>query len=299
MEVAPIVLFVYKRPFHTKQTIDYLSKNLIAKDSQLFIFSDGPAIKEDIELVNKVRNELINLKGFKNVEVFKEDNNQGLAKSVIKGVTKIIKQYKKVIVLEDDLLTSPNFLTYMNNALKHFERFKNVYSISGFNHPLIQSKFPKKYEYDVYFSYRLFSYGWATWEDRWAKAKWDTNKYIDIITKKKLTKKLSRGGDDLTPMLKAQIRGKIDSWSILWAYTMLSNSGFAVNSKYSLIKNIGFDGSGTHSANIDFGEFEFCKNDNISNFPDKIILDNQVINLVKKTYAISILKKLKTKLLKN
>jgi hypothetical protein len=299
METAPIVLFVYKRPLHTKQTLAYLSKNITANESRLFIFSDGPAMEKDIESVHKVRQELIDIKGFKSVEVFIEDSNQGLAKSVINGVSKIINEYKKVIVLEDDLLTSSNFLNYMNSALNHFEQFENVYSISAFNHPLIQSNFPREYEYDVYFSYRLFSYGWATWEEKWKKNVWDTGKYAEIIANKKLMKDFNRGGDDLSLMLKAQVKGKIDSWSVLWAYTMLSNSGFAVNSKYSMIKNIGFDGSGTHSANIDFGDFEFGKNDDKFHFPDKLIIYDRIINLVKKTYAIPVLRKLKNKLIDN
>mgnify|MGYP006309741777 CR=1 FL=1 len=121
LKLAPIVLFVYNRPEHTKRTIKALKNNKLAQESELFIFSDGEKSSNDYQNVKKVRKIINNIIGFKNIKVFESEINKGLADSVIDGVTKIINDYEKVIVLEDDLITSKNFLSYMNRALNFYE----------------------------------------------------------------------------------------------------------------------------------------------------------------------------------
>lgn len=246
-ELAPIILFVYNRPEHTEKVIDKLSKNRLAEQSDLFIFSDGPNTKLDEEKIKKTR-EIINRprynSTFKKITIIESKDNKGLANSVIEGVTSIMKDYGNVIVLEDDLLTSNSFLEYMNDALNYHKNDAKIWSISGFNLPINISA---EYGEDTYLSYRASSWGWGTWNDRWAQVDWEVSDYPYF--KKSLTKqrKFNRGGRDLTLMLNAQMKGKIDSWAIRWCYAQSKLDMLTVYPIKSLVRNIGVDGSGTHS----------------------------------------------------
>lgn len=172
------------------------------------------------------------------------EHNKGLAKSVITGVSQVIEKYGKVIVMEDDLISTEDFLQYMNDALNYYEKNQKIWSISGFNIPI---KMPKDYKSDVYLSYRGCSWGWATWKDRWDKVDWDVTDYDEFKKNKRLRKKLNRGGRDMANMLDLQMEGKIDSWAIRWCYSQSKQDMFTVYPVKSRIRNIGLDGSGTHS----------------------------------------------------
>ena len=132
--IAPIVLFVYNRPYHTKRTIEALQDNTLAKDSELFIFSDAPKSKTSIDDVLAVREIIKEVDGFKKVTVVQRDTNWGLANSIVDGVTDIVNRYGKVIVVEDDMITAKCFLEYMNDSLDKYADAKNVFSISGFTY---------------------------------------------------------------------------------------------------------------------------------------------------------------------
>lgn len=245
--LAPIVVFVYNRPEHTKKTIEALANNYLAKDSELFIFSDGPKNEEaevKVKLVREYIDSLPEKKMFKSVKITKAKINKGLANSVISGVSEIIGQYGKVIVLEDDLMSSIDFLQYMNDALDYYENNQKIWSISGYNLPI---KIPSDYKSDIYFSYRGCSWGWATWKDRWEKVDWNVSDYNEFKRNKDLRKKLNRGGRDMADMLDSQMQGKIDSWAIRWCYTQSKLDMLTVYPVVSRIKNIGLDGTGTHS----------------------------------------------------
>ncbi len=165
MDLAPIVLFVYNRPDLTKETLSALKKNTLASESELFIFSDGSKSEKDFDKVNEVRKLIKNINGFKSVRVFENKENKGLANSIIFGVTKIINKYGKIIVLEDDLITSKYFLKFMNEGLNFYKNNKKIGSITGYNKPSHFMKF-KNYDKDLYLSSRFSSWGWATWKDR-------------------------------------------------------------------------------------------------------------------------------------
>ena len=126
METAPIALFVYKRPEHTRQTIAALRENLLAADSDLVVFSDAPRSEVDMSAVAEVRQLLASLDGFKSITVIERTQNLGLANSIIDGVNMLCSKYGRVIVVEDDLVTSPYFLTYMNDGLRCYENDDDV-----------------------------------------------------------------------------------------------------------------------------------------------------------------------------
>ncbi len=200
-------------------------------------------MKEVLE-THKYIKTLINNNKFKKLQIEIASENKGLAKSVIYGVSKIINSYECVIVLEDDLVTSRYFLKYMNEALDYYKENKKIWSISGYNLPI---EIPLSYKEDVYLSYRACSWGWATWKDRWDLNDWAVKDY-DLFKKNRKSQRLfNRGGLDMSNMLECQMAGKIDSWAIRWGYSQYKNDMYTIYPVKSLIKNIGLDGSGTHS----------------------------------------------------
>ncbi len=273
--LSPIVLFVYSRPAHTKKTIESLKKNKLSLDSDLFIFSDGPKTSSDAKAVEAVRKYIKTIVGFRHIQIIEAPKNKGLADSIISGVTQIINRYNRVIVLEDDLETSKNFLKYMNNALSFYQDTTNIWSISGFCPPI---KIPDGYKKPIYLSYRSSSYGWATWKDRWDKNDWQIKDYEQFRKDKKKKEKFNRGGKDLTSLLEYQMKGDIDSWAVRWCYNQFKLDMFSIYPVISKIRNIGFDGSGTHSnlsqkneTNLDSGINKI--------FFESIVPDKEILNL--------------------
>ena len=244
MYLAPVILFVYNRPEHTKQTLEYLKKNKLAEESSLFIYSDGPKNEQEIFKVDSVRKIIHSIKGFKNIQIKEQDHNLGLAKSVLSGVTEIFQSYDNAIVMEDDIISTPDFLFYMNELLDFYRENKKIFSVTGYTFPI---KIPSSYKHDLYFSPRASSWGWGTWKDRWEKVDWDINDYNDFIENKLLTEAFENGGSDLTKMLKNRKAGKIDSWAIIWTYAHFRDNSYCVYPVKSRIKNIGADLSGVHT----------------------------------------------------
>lgn len=246
MSLAPIILFAYNRPWHTRQTVEALQKNELAAESDLFIFADGPksdATEECIAKIAEVRKYIHTIEGFKSITIEESPENNGLANSVIAGVTKIINQFGKVIVVEDDIVTHPFFLRFMNDALDYYIKNKFIFAISA---TMERFDIPDTYKDDVFLTYRFGSWGWASWVDRWNKTDWNIQHYN---FSKKNIKRLCQGGDDLWPMLQAQRNGNIDSWAIRFGYNMAIQNKICLRPVKSLVSNIGMDGSGIHCGN--------------------------------------------------
>ena len=243
-ENSPIILFTYRRI--PKETIKSLVKNSLVKDSELFIFSDGYKNEVDRKDVLEVRKYLKTIKDFKNITIYESEKNNGLAKSIIDGVTKIINKHGKVIVLEDDLIVSDDFLNYMNEALEFYKDDEKIWSISGYGPDM---KCLKNYNENIYLSPRGSSWGWATWKDRWDSIDWDIKDWQEFKKDKKAIEKFNFGGDDMYKMLELQMLGKIDSWAIRWCYNQYIKNMYTVYPKKSKIINDGFnDNKGTHNS---------------------------------------------------
>lgn len=243
--LAPILLFSYKRLTTLKKTIQALHQNELAPESELFIFSDAAKTSADEPLVQEVRDFIKTISGFKKIQIFEAKENKGLAKSIIEGVTQIINEYGKVIVVEDDLLTSPNFLVYMNKALNFYEKNPKVFSIAGYSYnvPMLRKSWPK----DYYVTYRTSSWGWGSWKDRWALIDWDVKGYNEFIKNSKEVKRFSLLGRDANRLLKKQMAGRIDSWGIRMCFSQFKQNRFTIYPKVSKIQNIGFMPESTHT----------------------------------------------------
>jgi hypothetical protein len=243
IEPAPVALFAYNRPDHTRQTIEALRLNPLASETELHVFSDAARTAEDRQEVDSVRRLLKTIEGFKSLRVVERATNLGLAGSVIGGVNDLFERYERLVVLEDDIVTSPDFLSYINEALDTYVAEARVFSVTGFNFPIA---IDPAYAFDAYFSYRCNSWGWATWRDRWNMVDWDLKDYPAFKSNYAARRKFNRGGNDLADMLDQQVQGEIDSWAIRWCYAHSQNNAFCVFPVQSRVRNIGFDGTGVH-----------------------------------------------------
>jgi hypothetical protein len=244
MTLAPIVLFTYKRLETLKLTVQALQGNFLAEESELYIFSDAAKGDVDQKAVDDVRAYLQSIKGFKTITIYESKYNNGLAASIIEGVSQVLKVHKAVIVLEDDLVSTNNFLDFMNHSLVQYEVEKTVFSVSGFSFNL---HLDNKYIYDTYFLNRGWSWGWATWRNRWDKMDWEIKDYNDFVKDRKAQKIFSEGGSDLNGMLKKQMNSDLDSWAIRWFYNQFKFKGLTVYPVKSKILNEGFGINATHT----------------------------------------------------
>ena len=239
---APICLFVYNRPFHTEQTIKHLRENHLASDSELIVFSDGPKDKKGAVKVKEVRSIVHSITGFKKTHVIERESNYGLSKSIIEGVTQVINEYGRVIVVEDDLITSPYFLEYMNQGLRLYSDDQTVASIHGYVYP-VATELP-----ETFFIKGADCWGWATWKRAWDHFEPDGRKLLKKLKENNLTREFNFNNSyPYTRMLKNQIKGKNNSWAIRWYASAFLQNMLTLYPYPSLVKNIGFDNSGTHS----------------------------------------------------
>ncbi|AXR65051.1 glycosyltransferase family A protein [Leptospira mayottensis] len=241
MELAPIALFVYNRPEHTRRTIDSLSRNDDADQSELFVFCDGPKSDLNTDKIKEVRSVVKNTIGFKKVTIYEKKINAGLSKSIISGVTELVGKYGKVIVLEDDMITSKYFLTYLNHGLEYYKNVDRVISIHAYRLPF-GVKTP-----ETYFLRGADCWGWATWKSGWDLFEQDGKKLLDKLISENLMYGFDmQGSYPYTQMLKDQIAGKNDSWAIRWYASAFLQNKLTLYPARSLVFNIGLDASGTH-----------------------------------------------------
>jgi len=275
---SPLILFCYNRIDSLKKVISSLKTDYQIQYTDIYIFSDGPKLNSssDISKVSEVRKYLNSLEKFsKSINIFEHEENQGLANSIIYGINKVAANHESFIVLEDDLITSPYFLTYMNKSLYKYSDEKKVWAINGmgFNPKIFDM--PKGYQFDTYFTYRNSSHGWGSWTDRWKKAILDISILKNEIYETNNQLDFNKGGEDLTPMLIDQIESKIDSWSIRWSYTIRKNNGVCLSPIYSYVSPIFEDG--THiKGYVEYLDNNLNLSKNEFTFPKEIKVDLEI-----------------------
>jgi hypothetical protein len=244
MTPAPIALFVYNRLVHTRETVAALRNNTLARESDLFIFSDGPRDRADRRLIAPLRQYLGTIDGFRSVSVITRDRNLGLAGSIIGGVTDLVNRFGRLIVVEDDLVTSRYFLSYMNQGLSIYEHHEQVGCIHGYVYPT-RSRLP-----ETFFVRGADCWGWGTWSRGWRLFESDGRKLLAALEQRGLTRSFNHDDSfDSVGMLRGQIAGKNDSWAVRWHASAILAGKLTLYPGRSLVKNIGFDGTGTHASN--------------------------------------------------
>ena len=243
-DLAPIVLFVYNRPEHTRRTLAALAANPLAIDSDLIIYADGPKKPEHVESVAQARKVARSALGFKSVKWVEREENWGLARSIISGVSEVCSERGRAIVVEDDLLVAPNFLSFLNAGLDRYAEESRVMQISAYSYPAHDENTP-----EVFFLPMVSCWGWATWASAWSR--FDPS--MMLLTRLDVDPAMRRrfnidGAYDYYGMACQQRSKKIDSWGVRWQLSLFAHEGLVLYPRETLVSNIGVDASGTHGA---------------------------------------------------
>jgi hypothetical protein len=241
-DLAPIILFVYNRPDHTRRTLAALAANPLAIESDLVIYADGPKRPEHQASVRAVRDLIRNTSGFKSVRIIEREANLGLANSIIAGVSEISAACGRVIVVEDDLVVLPDFLAFLNAGLERYQTEPSVLQISGYSYPAHDGPAARSF-----FMPMVSCWGWATWSRAWKK--FDPNmSVLGALDSDPVARRYFNVDDsyDYYGMACQQRQGKIDSWGIRWQLSLFAHNGLVLYPRDSLVYNSGIDASGTH-----------------------------------------------------
>lgn len=285
MTLAPIIVFAYNRADHLRKTLTWLGQNEQADQSMLYIFCDGVKPNATVEEQQKVLDaragawELAVVPTFKEVHIIERKENYGLGKSIITGVSEVINQYGRAIVLEDDLETSPYFLSYMNQCLDHYEARTSVFSISGLSRPYPERFYPKDYSYDVYVSLTHHPTGWATWADRWNQVDWNVN-LLDVVKKDPQMKQAFRRAEygQYDELLRVKDK-QINLWAARFAFAHFVNHAVSICPIVSYINHIGWDSDATNAVGDgEVWKFERLADNADIKFLDVLYEDSRIIN---------------------
>ena len=241
--LAPILVSVYNRKSSLLECIECLKKSKLASESILYIVSDLAYKKDDIEIIEKIREEIKNIKGFKEVISINRERNFGAFNSVKLAIDEIVNRYGKIIFLEDDIRVSPYFLGYMNKALNLFEDDKKIFSISGYLFPIKEIENSKK---DIFIWERYCPWGMGVWKDRWNKIDWDLNEYDKFIKDKERVKKFNNIEPNAIIMLERVREGIVEAMDAKICFHSFNNNLYTIYPKKTLTVNRGHDGSGEH-----------------------------------------------------
>lgn len=281
-EFSPIALFTFSRPDHTRRTLQALATNELAKQSDLIVYSDAARNVTEVGAVNDVRMLVKNAKGFRTVTVIERNNNYGLARNIIEGVTEVCNQHGRVIVLEDDIVTSPQFLTFMNASLNKYANEPRVWHISGWNYPIEQKGLG-----DAFFWRMMNCWGWATWADCWQHFRKDSKYFIKTWDKEKIYRFNLDGAYDFWSHIGLNEKGKLNTWAIFWYATIFDNNGLSLNPVRPYVLNIGHDGTGENCSKNNFFQSISLNNEMIRTFPKDVKENIFVRSLIKQYYTKS------------
>ncbi|WP_184544771.1 glycosyltransferase [Mucilaginibacter sp. FT3.2] len=274
-QLAPIALFVYNRPDHTRRTIIHLQKNVLADESRLYIFCDAPKTEADRANVEEVRQVAKETTGFKAVKVILRDHNLGLAESIISGVTQLVYEYGKVIVFEDDLLSSPYTLQYFNEALTRYANQDKVMHIGAYMYNLKEKDLPESFFYRA-----ASSWGWATWARAWDSFEPDIDKLIAQFDTLKVLRFSIEGKMNFWKQIQEFKAGKNNSWAIRWYASIFLKGGLTLNPARSLVNNIGHDGTGVHSNKENMYDVHISQQP-VKKYPDVIEENEKAYHAIK------------------
>ncbi len=279
--LAPIGLSTYARLQHLRQTIEALQKNMLASQSELYVFSDAPR-PGDEERVAAVRSYLRTISGFKQVHIVERESNGRVANSR-GGLKMLLDRFGKVIFLGEDIVTAPGFLTFMNEALDKYEGNDQVFSIAGYCPPI---RIPANYRHDVFFLGRMNAWGMGIWKNRFDQIRYITPEEFERFAadKQRVRQFAKGGGADLMVMLKKDAYRKIDAGDVKMMYAQFLSNQCTAYPTRSLVRNIGHDGTGVHCVKSDRFDVALCDLAAFR-FPDKLIVDRRIVKANQKFRA--------------
>jgi hypothetical protein len=279
---SSIVVFSYNRLANLKLLINSLLENYESRFSKIYIFQDNFKNKNEEHSIKEIKNYINNIKGFKKKIICFRKKNYGLSKNITTGITRVFLKEKKAIFLEDDLVVSKYFLSFMNKCLEYYQDKKKIWSISAWNYNLrINDK------YDAIITQHPSAWGWATWSDRWIYYKKNPEQIINSWSDKDIKSFNLDNSYDFFSQIERNYKKALDSWAIFWNATVFTNNGFSICPKKSLVLNLGFNKNATntkianklHSTNLDNCTKNFVL--------PKIIKENKVFRKKLKKFLLS------------
>lgn len=243
---APVVVFTYSRLSHLKKTIEALKSNYLAPYTDVFVVSDGPKNKDAEESVKAIRDYVDDIDGFKSLNKIYRSENLGAFESIVDAESRVVSDFGRVICMEDDIVTSNNFLDFINAGLDHFEFNEKIATVAGYCHPISVEQ-----DFDSWLSMWHCPWGYGTWKKRHAKFDYNYNPYLELVANRAHNKSLRNYGDFFIDTLISDLQGKLLAMDARICGQMLLNDMFTVMPAVSKVQNIGCDGSGLHSGVTD------------------------------------------------
>ncbi|MDP5218185.1 hypothetical protein Q5Y75_13225 [Ruegeria sp. 2205SS24-7] len=278
---APVCLFAFNRPQHTKRTLDALAASPLAPVTELIAYIDGPRTPDEAPLVDEVAEIIARQTGFAGVTLHRRAVNAGLATSIQDGVTETMRARGKAIVVEDDIVTSPAFLTYMNTALERYKNDRRVWHIAGYNEEL-----PALRDRPGAVFWRFMScWGWASWADRWQHFECDPEKLVTDFSSSDIHRFNLDGAENFWSQVEGNVRGEIRTWAVFWYATIFRNNGLCLSPYASYAENIGLDGSGTHCGVSEGAKARVLNLDFQTCFPDDVREDYEALQGLRAHYG--------------
>jgi len=244
--LAPVVVFAYRRPDHLRNTLTNLMRCNGFGQSPVIVYCDGPRDADETDAVRATR-ELARTMLGERAEYHFSEMNLGLSHSVIAGVSDVVERFGRAIVVEDDLELSPAFLTFMNQSLDRYANDENVFQVSGYMFDVPELEGTPS----ALFLPFTVSWGWATWKRAWDQFDPQAMGWEALQADKGLRRRFNLDGVyDYATMLVRQMAGMRDSWAVRWYWSVFKANGLVLFPPVSLVRNTGFDGSGTHGRGL-------------------------------------------------
>ena len=284
---APIAVFAFNRSDHLRGTLNALAANALASESHVTVFCDAPRGPKDFEACGRVREVALTAAGFASVTVVARETNHGCAASVIRGTKEMFAEHDRLVVIEDDIVTSPVTLTFLNRALDEYEARPAVFSVTAWAPPRRMLRVPARYRFNSYFIRRFHCWGWASWRDRWVLNDWSVPGYGEYRDDLAIRAAHTEAGSDLPGMLDAQMAGRIDSWAIRAEYTRLRVGGLTLYPRVPLVRNTGVDGTGRHCGTNDRYADDLSDAETIFDrcFPNLTYVDPEIASAFRQVYS--------------
>ncbi|MDA7949160.1 MAG: glycosyltransferase [Hyphomicrobiaceae bacterium] len=294
---APVALFVYNRPEHTRRALKSLAACHGAVKADLTVFSDAAKTVNAQADVKAVRDVVANVDGFRSVEIVERPSNMGSAGSVIDGIKHMLSRHEYAIFMEDDLVCAPYALSFLNKALKRYADQPNIFTVSAYSYPARLMEIPESYTHDAYFSPVFSSWGWATWRRSLDYIDWDVSDYEAFRANPDSIRAFRHIRDDLPELLAEQQKGQSDDWTLPMAYSQFKNNFLTLCPVHSLIDNIGHDGSGLHCFDTELFRNDIDHAGDVISYPDAIYLDDRIMDASRTAFSNSFLTRVKRRIL--
>jgi hypothetical protein len=244
MPSPAVAIIVFNRPEVVRQLLARLAE---LRPKTLFVIGDGPRPHKpgEAELVQAVRAQVARISWPCEAVTDYAAENRGCRRRVVSGLNWVFGQVEEAIILEDDCLPTPSFMTYAHELLERFRDDSRIGSVCG---SLSVPSIPPV-DGDYFFSrYNLFT-GWATWRRAWALYDDDMRPVDDGSLDRVLeaTFEHQRARWYWRYVLRRTHAGLINSWGYRWMLSCWANSMLAAFPRCTLVDNVGFGDDATNT----------------------------------------------------